>query len=121
VLHILHNSADHHIDLYVPVADILFHNCCVHVLHGHHVFHHGPDTGLDTDCMVADIVVGEADTVEVVVGKQGELAGHMRVRVLDMLVVAFGRALVGLVVGLGEVVPGLRGRGFESGFVGFGW
>jgi hypothetical protein len=69
--------------------------------------------------MVADIVVGEADTVEVVVGKQGELAGHMRV--LDMLVVAFGRALVGLVVGLGEVVPGLRGRGFESGFVGFGW
>lgn len=67
--HILHNFAAHRIDYCVPVADILDHNCCVLVLHGRHVFHHDPDTGLGIGCMVAGIVVGEVDTVEGFVGR----------------------------------------------------
>jgi hypothetical protein len=55
-----------------------------------------------------------------VVGKQEEPVGHMRVQVPDILVLAFGRALVVLVVGLGEVGPGLLGRGFGFVLVGFG-
>jgi hypothetical protein len=56
-----------------------------------------------------------------VVGKQEEPVGHMRVQVPDiLLVLAFGRALVVLVVGLGEVGPGLLGRGFGFVLVGFG-
>jgi hypothetical protein len=120
-LHILHNFAGHRIGYFVPVADIPYHNCCVLVLHGCHVVHHGPDIGLDIGCMVAGTAVGEANTVEGVVGKLGEPVGHTRELVPDTLVRAFDRVLAELVVGLGEVGPGLLGRDSGSGFGGFGW
>jgi hypothetical protein len=47
--------------------------------------------------------------------------GHTRVQVPDILVLAFGRALVVLVVGLGKVGSGLLGRGFGFVLVGFAW